>query len=158
MFKKIKPFIIPVLIPLAVGGLSALLTKDNMSIYDEIKRPPLSPPMIVFPITWSILYVLMGISSGLVCQKYKEQSEDVLDALLTYALTLFMNFFWTILFFNMKSFLFAFIWLLIMLGLILKNIFQYRKVDKLAANLQWPYFIWTTFAAYLNFGIYWLNR
>lgn len=158
MFKKIKPFIIPVLIPLAVGGLSALLTKDNMSIYDEIKRPPLSPPMIVFPITWSILYVLMGISSGLVCQKYKEQSEDVLDALLTYALTLFMNFFWTILFFNMKSFLFAFIWLLIMWGLILKNIFQYRKVDKLAAYLQWPYFIWTTFAAYLNFGIYWLNR
>ena len=102
MWKKIKPYVISIAIALAVGGLSALLTAGNMNIYDRIITPPLSPPPILFPIVWTILYTLMGVSSARIYIKGKEQNIDVSGALLVYALQLAVNFFWSIIFFKQR--------------------------------------------------------
>ena len=158
MLKKAKPFIISILIALAVGGLSALITRNNMDIYNDIVVPPLSPPSTVFPVVWTILFILMGISSALVYVNRSKNSDAAVEGLVYYAISLFFNFMWSIIFFNFRSFLFAFIWLLILWVLIILTIRKYAEVSPLAAYLQIPYFLWVTFAAYLNFGIYYLNR
>lgn len=158
MWNKIKPYVISIAIALGVGALSSLLTKGNMNLYDYIVKPPLSPPMIVFPIVWSILFILMGISSAMVFVDRENNKEAARSALLTYAFQLAVNFFWSIIFFNMKAYLFAFIWILLLLALILIMIIQFRKVSKTAAYLQIPYLLWVIFAAYLTFMVYFLNR
>lgn len=158
MWKKIKPYVISIAIALAVGGLSALLTAGNMNIYDRIVTPPLSPPPILFPIVWTILYTLMGVSSARIYIKGKEQNIDVSSALLVYALQLAVNFFWSIIFFNMQAFLFAFIWIILLWLLIIVMIKRFYEIDPLSAWLQIPYLLWVTFAAYLTFAIYILNR
>lgn len=154
--KKIKPYIISILIALAVGGLSAFITRNNMDIYKELATPPLSPPAILFPIVWTILYVLMGISAAMIYTSPKTDGKE--KALLTYGISLFVNFTWSIIFFNLNAFLFSFIWLIILWALIIATIVQYYKINKLAAYLQIPYAIWVTFAGYLNLGIWILNR
>lgn len=158
MWKKIKPYVISIAIALAVGGLSALLTAGNMNIYGRIITPPLSPPPILFPIVWTILYTLMGVSSARIYIKGKEQNIDVSGALLVYALQLAVNFFWSIIFFNMQAFLFAFIWIILLWLLIIVMIKRFYEIDPLSAWLQIPYLLWVTFAAYLTFAIYILNR
>ena len=158
MWKKIKPYVISIAIALAVGGLSALLTKNNMEVYNTINRPALSPPMWVFPVVWGILFVLMGISSALVWVNREQDIETASSALRIYGLQLIVNFFWSIIFFNMQAYLFAFIWLLLLLALIIIMILQFRKISPLAAYLQIPYLLWVTFAGYLTFMIYLLNR
>lgn len=157
MWKKIKPYVISVLIPLAVGGLSALLTRGNMDIYDTVKTPPLSPPMVLFPIVWGILYVLMGVGSGLVYMSGKTSGVGTKTALWVYGLQLIVNFFWSIIFFNMRQFLFAFIWIMLLWAIIIAMIVEFRRINTTAAWLQVPYLLWVTFAAYLTFGIYFLN-
>lgn len=152
---KWKPLIVCLLIPLAVGGLSALLTMGSMEIYGALKQPPLSPPGFLFPIVWSILFILMGISSYLV---YVSDSKNKTKALIIYAVQLVFNFFWTIIFFNMQSYLFAFIWLVILWILIIAMIISFWKISKPAALLQIPYLLWVTFAGYLNLGVYLLNK
>ena len=129
-----------------------------MDVYNKINRPPLAPPMVLFPIVWSILFVLMGISSAVVWEKRKDNSEVVSDALKTYALQLIVNFFWTIIFFNMQAYLFAFIWLLLLLVLIIIMIVQFKKISPLAGYLQIPYALWVAFAGYLTLMVYILNR
>ena len=158
MWKKIKPYVISILIALGVGGLSAFLTRGNMDVYDKIVTPPLAPPGILFPIVWTILYVLMGISSARIYIEGKEGNAFVSDALKVYALQLIVNFFWSIIFFNMQAYLFAFIWLILLWVLIIVMIRKFYPIDRLAAWLQVPYFLWVTFAAYLNFAIFMLNR
>lgn len=158
MWSKIKPYVISVAIALAVGGLSALLTSGSMDIYSDIVRPPLSPPSILFPIVWTILYILMGIGAAIVYQKKDEQPQAVHEALIVYAINLFLNFFWSIIFFNMRAYLFAFVWLLALWAVILIMIIKFKKVSPLAAYLQIPYLLWVTFAGYLNLAIYILNR
>lgn len=158
MWKKIKPYVISIAIALAVGGLSALLTAGNMNIYGRIITPPLSPPPILFPIVWTILYTLMGVSSARIYIKGKEQNIDVSGALLVYALQLAVNFFWSIIFFNMQAFLFAFVWIILLWLLIIVMIKRFYEIDPLSAWLQIPYLLWVTFAAYLTFAIYILNR
>lgn len=148
--KKYKPYIIEILIALAVGGLSAYLTKDSMEAFDALIKPPLSPPSFLFPIVWTILFILMGVSAGMV----HEKSGSVP---FVYRLSLVVNFFWSIIFFNMEAYLFAFVWLLLLLGLIILTIIEYSKVSKTAAYLQLPYLIWVCFAGYLNFFIWFLN-
>ena len=158
MWKKIKPYVISIAIALAVGGLSALLTKNNMEVYDTINRPALAPPMWLFPVVWSILFILMGISSALVWVNRDENREDAFSALRVYGLQLVVNFFWTIIFFNMQAYLFAFIWLILLWVLIIIMIVQFRKISPLAGWLQIPYLLWVTFAGYLTLMIYLLNR
>ncbi|MBQ6908207.1 MAG: tryptophan-rich sensory protein [Clostridia bacterium] len=153
---KWKNLIICILIPLAVGALSAFITKDSMSMFEEINKPPLSPSPILFPIVWTILYILMGISSYLVytsdAAKYKISS-----ALQTYAIQLAVNFFWSIIFFNMQLYLLAFVWLILLWILIISTIIKFNPISKTAAYLLIPYLLWVTFAGYLNIGIYFLN-
>jgi len=156
MLKKYKPYILSILIALGVGGLSAFLTRNNMNIYERINRPPLAPPGILFPIVWTILYILMGISSAII---YKNRDNPkAKEALLTYALQLFFNFMWSIFFFNLQNFLFSFLWLIVLWYLIFKMIQQFKEINPTAAYLQIPYLLWVTFAGFLNFSIYLLNR
>ncbi len=156
--QTVKVYIIAILIPLAVGFLSAFLTRDSMMIYGDIVRPPLSPPAILFPIVWTILYILMGVSSALVWTHRKENPSDATTGLANYAASLIFNFGWSILFFSFRQYLAALLWLLVLWYLIQKTIQHYRKVEPLAANLQIPYLLWVTFAGYLNLAIWILNR
>lgn len=158
MWKKIKPYVISVAIALGTGALAALFTRGNMDIYERIQKPPLAPPGILFPIVWTILYTLMGISSAIIYAKGREEGIPVHDALKTYALQLAVNFFWSILFFNAEAFFLSFLWIILLWLLIIKMIREFRKIDTVAAYLQVPYLLWVTFAAYLNFAIFLLNR
>ena len=157
IFLKIqwKKLIVCVLIPLAVGGLSAFLTRNSMESFDNLTKPPLSPPGWLFPVVWSILFVLMGIASYLVLVSDKPARSKT--ALTVYGIQLAFNFFWSIIFFNFEMYLFAFVWLMILWLLIIITTVLFWRIDKRAGYLMLPYLIWVTFAAYLNFGIYLLN-
>lgn len=157
MWDKLKPYFISIFISLGVGGLSAFLIRKNIYIYSLLRKPPLAPPAIVFPIVWTPLYILMGIGSARIFLRKSAYLDDVFDALLNYALQLIFNFLWPIIFFNMCTFLFAFIWLVVLWISIIKMIFKFSKLDTIAAYLQIPYLLWVTFAGYLNFMIYLLN-
>lgn len=158
MFKKLKPYIISIAIALAVGGLAAFFTRNSMDIYKTIDRPPLSPPSILFPIVWTILYVLMGISAALVYNKKGVNYNQVSVSLSVYAISLFLNFWWSIIFFNARMYLFAFVWIILLFISVALTIYKYWSISKPAAILQIPYLLWIIFAAYLNLGIYILNK
>lgn len=145
--------IISILIPLAVGSMSALFS-GNMSSYSILDKPAFSPPGFIFPIVWTILYILLGISSYIV---YSSNSPNKPKALLIYGIQLFFNFCWSIIFFGLDLYLFAFIWLIALIFIIIIMIRQFYIVSPLAAYLQIPYLIWCIFAAYLNFSIFILN-
>lgn len=153
--KNLKALVICILIPLVVGGLSALLTRNNMDVYENLNQPPLSPPGWIFPVVWTVLFILMGISSYLI---YVSDSRYKNSALKVYAVQLAVNFFWSIIFFNLQMYLLAFFWLLLLLALIVLMMISFYRISKPAAYLQIPYLLWVTFAGYLNFGVYWLNR
>ena len=157
MKEKIKSYAFFILSALAVGGLSAFLTRNNMDINNDLLMPPLSPPPILFPIVWSILFILMGISAAMIYNSDAKKNQKN-TALNIYALSLAVNFSWNIIFFNLRAFGFAFFWLLFLLFLIILTIIKYFKIQKIAAYLQIPYALWVTFAGYLTAGIWWLNR
>lgn len=152
MWKKIKPYVISVAIALGVGALSAVLTRGNMTL--PAIKPPLTPPEKAFPFVWSVLFILMGIGAALI---YKDKYRDD-SALGIYALQLVINFFWSIIFFNMRAYLFAFVWLVILWLFIIWMIVKFKRINSLAAYLQIPYLLWVTFAGYLTLAIYILNR
>ncbi len=156
MIKKIFSYVIGIAIPVAVGLLSALLTKDSMDIYKTIVKPLLAPPGVLFPIVWSVLYVLMGVGSTLVYNSGAGKREKRI-AFIFYGLQLAANFFWSILFFNQRLFLASFILLVLLWALIIGMVVSFYKVNKTAALLQIPYLLWVTFAGYLNLAIYLLN-
>jgi len=158
MLKKYKSYLIAILIPLLVGVTSAISTIGNMNLEEKFKMPPLAPQAIIFPIVWTLLYILMGVSSGIVFNSNSANESSKITALFIYALSLVFNFFWSIIFFNINAFLFAFIWLIVLWILILNTIIKYYKISKIAAYLQLPYLLWVTFAGYLNFAIWYLNR
>ena len=145
-----------ILIPLAVGALSSLLTKDSMAEFELLNKPLLSPPGWLFPVVWTILFVLMGIASYLIYQQGTEK-DKVRQALVIYGVQLLFNFFWPIFFFRFGWYLFSFLWLMILWVLILVMISKFRKIDETAAKLLVPYLLWVTFAAYLNFGVFLMN-
>lgn len=153
MKKQWKTLIFCIAVPLAVGGLSALLTRNSMQTFDSINKPILAPPGWLFPVAWTILYILMGIASYLVITYRKPNG----SALITYVLQLIFNFFWSIIFFNLSLYLFAFIWLVILWLLILKTTIKFYQISEPAGYLMIPYLLWVTFAGYLNFSIYLLN-
>ena len=151
-----KTYAFWILITEAVGALSGWLTRDGSKIFSEsVAQPPLSPPAILFPIVWGILYALMGFSAARIymAPPSKERSRG----LNIYIVQLVVNFFWSLIFFNAQAYGFAFFWLLLLWALVLWMILTFRKSDPLAAYLQIPYLIWLTFAAYLNFGVWYLN-
>ena len=158
MWKQIRPYIISPLIALAVGGLSAFLSRNGMEAYQNVIQPPLSPPMWLFPVVWSILYILMGVGSAIIYTKLKDAPEDAISALMVYGFQLAVNFFWSIIFFNMQAFLFAFIWLVLLWLLIIVMIVKFSRLSRPAALLQLPYLLWVTFAGYLTLSVWLLNR
>lgn len=150
-----KRLLIALGIPLAVGGLAALLS-GGMADYRAMNQPPFSPPGWVFPVVWSILYLLMGYASYLVWMSDAPQTEKR-KALLLYGAQLLANFVWPLLFFGGKLYLAALLWLIMLWVLILLTIRAFSKIDERAGDLLIPYILWVTFAAYLNLGIYLLN-
>ena len=154
-FKKALPFIIGILIPLALGGLSAVLTMGDMKDYADIQKPPLSPPAIVFPIAWSLLYTLMGIASALVWRE--RHTDDRQNGLIYYGLQLILNFFWPLVFFSAKEYWFAFAWLLALIAAVIATAVFFKRVNKAAFWLLVPYLAWLTVAGYLNVGVAVLN-
>lgn len=131
-----KRLIIFILIPVALGALVGLLTSVNANVDSII-------PKWVFPVVWTILYVLMGISSYLVYEKAGEVPR-------IYVIQLIFNLLWSFVFFSFKWYTFAFIWIIILFFLVLRMIREFRQIDKTAGNLQIPYAIWLVVAAVLN--------
>ncbi len=155
MKPKLKKLILCLAIPLAVGGLATLVS-GGMSDYGNLVQPPLSPPGWVFPIVWTILYLLMGWASFRVLESGKSP-EKIRNALILYGLQLFVNFLWPIVFFRFSMFLTAFFVLLVLWVLILLTIRAFSRLDETAGDLLLPYLLWVTFAGYLNFGVFLLN-
>lgn len=144
-------------IPLIVGALSAFLSGGGMEAFTLLNKPPLAPPAWLFPVVWTILYTLMGVSSYLVLTSNADK-EEIQNALKIYALQLLVNFLWPTFFFNFQWYLFAFFWLILLWGLVLLMIWRFKDISKVAAYLNIPYILWLTFAAYLNFAIWLINR
>ena len=140
------------------GRLSAWLIRDGMTQYNNMAKPALSPPSWLFPIVWTILFILMGIGSAIVWQNREQDPEAAGAALRIYGAQLVVNFFWSIIFFNMQAYLFAFIWLVLLWLMIIIMIIEFRKISPAAAWLQLPYLLWVTFAGYLTFAVWLLNR
>ncbi len=151
-----KSLVICILIPLAVGGLSALFTMGSMGDFAALVQPPLSPPGWLFPVTWTVLYTLMGIASYIVLEA--DVPADVKkQAFKIYFLQLGFNFFWSIIFFSFGAYEIAFAWLCVLLALIVVNTARFWRIDKWAGILMLPYIAWVTFAGYLNLAIAYLN-
>lgn len=154
---NIKLLIKSIALPLLVGLISGLLTRNAMQDFQTLVKPPLAPPGWLFPVVWTILYTLMGISAYLI-QTSSADPEVKSDALMIYRYQLIVNFLWPVLFFSFGWYLFAFAWILLLWGLVILMIWDFSKISKTAAYLNIPYLIWLTFAAYLNGAIWWLNR
>ena len=145
-----------VLLPLAVGGLAALLTESAMESYSLVETPPLSPPGWIFPVAWTVLYILMGLASYKVA--VSPASKDRRErALSIYALQLAVNFAWPVIFFKLSAYGAAFFWLLFLLALVLFTQLLFRHISRAAGKLLLPYLLWLLFALYLNLGVWLLN-
>ncbi len=151
---KLKSLLINLLITLGGGAVIAFLTRDSMEVYANVQQPPLAPPGVVFPIVWTILYTLMGISAYMITESNSKLKNK---ALTVYGIQLFLNFIWPLVFFNGQMFLFAFIILMALWIMVLWMIGLFYKINPISAFLQIPYALWLTFAAYLNLGVYLLN-
>ncbi|MDD6800000.1 MAG: tryptophan-rich sensory protein [Firmicutes bacterium] len=158
MFLKLnmKQLIISEAIPLAAGGLSSLISRNAISDFANVSKPPLSPPAWIFPIVWTVLYILMGFSDYLV-KVSRTQNDSINKARAIYFFQLALNFFWPIIFFNAGNYLFAFIWLAVLWLAVFMNTILFYRISKTAGYLLIPYILWVAFAGYLNLGIYTLN-
>lgn len=150
---KIIIYIKSILLPVLIGALVGLITSGSMD-YNMLQKPPIAPPGAVFPIVWTILYVLMGISYGIL--KTNNQTDEETDWI--YYIQLAINALWSIIFFTFKWRLFAFVWIILLAVAIIAMITKFYNKNKIAGLLQIPYILWVVFAAYLNFGFYILNR
>lgn len=147
-YKKLAFYI---LITLAIGFASNLLG-GSTDIYTRINRPSFAPPGVLFPIVWTILYILMGISAYLVSDEKNSK-----EALTVYWIQLGINALWSLFFFRLNWFLFSSLWIVLLLCLVIYMIYLFFKLNKTAAYLQIPYTLWLAFALVLNSAIYLLN-
>lgn len=169
-----KPLLLCLALPLAIGGLAALLSGGGMRNYAALRQPPLSPPGWAFPVAWTILYLLMGYASYRLLPRREDGSVLPLSAkplpdacpphcaecraaLRLYAAQLALNFLWPVLYFAAQLRLAALVNLLLLWALVLALLLRSRRCDRTAALLFAPYLAWLTFAAYLNFGTLLLN-
>ena len=150
---KITIYIKSILLPVLIGALVGLITSGSMD-YTMLQKPPFAPPGAVFPIVWTVLYVLMGVSYGIL--KTNNQTDEEIDWI--YYIQLAINALWSIIFFTFKWRLFAFIWIILLVVAVISMIRKFYNKNKIAGLLQIPYILWGVFAAYLNFGFYILNR
>ena len=157
MWQKVKIYGISIAIPLAVGGLAAFLTRNSIGIYEEIYQPFLAPPSWVFPVVWTVLYVLMGVSSAMIYGDTMASTDDKKHALRLYGINLVVNFLWSIIFFNLGAFFAAFLWLMLLIFVIMRMTVSFYKIKPIAAYLEVPYVIWCCFATYLTASIWLMN-
>lgn len=158
--QKLLRFIPMVALPLIVGAISALLTGNAMDSYQVMNQPPLAPPAWLFPIAWTILYILMGLGSYyllLAPAESIEKKRAKCIAMIVYFIQLCFNFVWSLIFFDAKQYTFAFVWLMILWVMIILMIWKTSKVCWKAMLMFIPYLLWCTFAAYLNLMIAILN-
>lgn len=153
---KWKKLLICLAVPLLVGGLSALISGGGMDAFERMDQPPLSPPGWLFPVVWTILYLLMGYAWYRVSESGAPR-DQISRARSAYTIQLVLNFFWSIWFFNLKLYLFSFVWLVALWAAILVTLIRFWRIDKVAGYLLIPYLAWVTFAGYLNLGIAILN-
>ena len=146
-------YIKSILLPVLIGALVGIITSGSMD-YNMLQKPPFAPPGAVFPIVWTILYILMGISYGIL--KSNNQTDEEIDWI--YYIQLAINALWSIILFNFKWRLFAFIWIILLAVAVISMIRKFYEKNKISGLLQLPYILWVIFAAYLNFGFYILNR
>lgn len=151
---KVTTYLKAIAIPLLVGVIVGLLTSGSMAEFNLLAKPAFAPPGILFPIVWTILYTLMGISYGILDSKNLVDS----DINSIYYWQLFVNALWSIIFFILKWRLLAFFWILLLIVLVVTMIIRFYNKNKTAGLLQIPYLLWITFAAILNLSIYLLNR
>ncbi len=151
--EKLKIYAKSILIPVIIGGIVGILISNYID-YDSLIKPFLAPPSIVFPIMWTILYILMGISYGIL------KSKNLLNSEIKwiYYLQLFVNAMWSIIFFIWKWRFFAFLWIILLDVLVIILIIKFYQKNKISGLLQIPYLLWTLFASYLNLSIYLLNK
>lgn len=149
---KVWIYIKSILVPVALGGIVGFITSDFID-YNSLQKPFLSPPSIFFPIMWTILYTLMGISYGRL--KSKELTDDKINMI--YYLQLVINLLWSIFFFIFKWRMFSFFWIILLDIAIIVMLIRFYQKDKIAGILQIPYLLWSLFATYLTLGIYLLN-
>ncbi len=150
---KIITYIKSILVPVIVGGVVGLIVSNFMD-YNELQQPTFAPPSILFPIVWTILYILMGVSYGII--KSKNLTDEEIDRI--YYMQLAINALWSIFFFVFKWRLFAFIWIIILIIAVIIMIKKFYEKNKIAGIIQIPYLLWILFASYLNLTIYFLNR
>lgn len=153
---RLKPFAICLAIPLLTGGLAAWITSDAMQTFGTLHQPPLSPPGWLFPVVWTLLYMVMGLGCYLVWQA-RPEPEHKKRTLIWYGVQLLLNFLWPLIFFGLSWHLPAFFLLLGLLAASLYMTVQFFRLHKAAGLIQIPYLLWLAFAAYLNLGIYFLN-
>ncbi len=149
-----KPLLISLAISIGIGTLSGVLNSNSGEVYSSLVLPPLAPPSIVFPIVWTTLFALMGISAYLV---YISGSPLTKSALTLYGIQLAINFLWQFIFFGKQAFLLAFIWLILLLLTVIAMTATFYRINKTSGYLQLPYIAWTIFAGYLSLGVYLLN-
>ena len=153
---KIVKAILTIAIPPAVGALSGFLIRNNVFIYELLDKPPFSLPANLFSVVWGILYLTIGI--GL----YLFTTSDASSGAKSYGLTVFafqllLNFFWSILFFNFRMFLLAFILLLVLFVFVALTVSAFYNARKISGIILIPYLLFLVYAAYLNFGVWFLN-
>ena len=151
--EKLKIYAKSILIPVIIGGIVGILISNYID-YDSLIKPFLAPPSIVFPIMWTILYILMGISYGIL------KSKNLLNSEIKwiYYLQLFVNAMWSIIFIIWKWWFFAFLWIILLDVLVIILVIKFYQKNKISGLLQIPYLLWTLFASYLNLSIYLLNK
>lgn len=149
-----KSFIVITLITFIVGNFFSFFIINSMDTFEELNKP-INIPGLLFPIIWSIIYLLMSVSCYLI---YKSNDKNKKTAIIIYVIQLIVNSLWTLIFFGFESYLFSFIWIIFLTILVSFTIFNFYKIDKKAAYLNILYLIWIAFAGYLNLGIYILNR
>lgn len=150
-----KKLIFSLAVPLLVGGISGLITRNSVEVFESLIKPPFAPPAWIFGPVWTVLYLLMGIS---LYRVLKEKDSDIQKALILFGVQLFLNFIWSPIFFILNLRLLAFIIILILTLFVVLTAKNFYKIDKLSGLLFIPYIIWLVFASILNLSIYLLNR
>ena len=149
---KLGIYIRSILLPVLGGAIVGIITSQSID-YNALKQPPLAPPSVLFPIVWTILYFLMGVSYGIL--KSKEQTDKDID--LIYFGQLIVNYLWSFIFFVFKWRFLAILWIILLAVLVVIMITRFYRKDKTAGLLQIPYLLWVLFATYLTIGVYVLN-
>lgn len=149
---NLKIYTKSILIPVILGAIIGIMISGSMD-YEMLEKPFLSPPSWLFPVVWTILYILMGVSYGII----KSKNLDNISIKTIYYAQLITNLAWPIFFFVFKWRFFAFLWILLLVGLVIKMIIEFYKENRVAGLLQIPYLVWLIFAIYLNLGVYLLN-